>query len=116
MNTQSNATAPPLGAQSVAPADIPALRQFYLSVQRELWENRSLYIAPLAVAGLFLLGVVLNMIRFYALSPFTPGGLREITPPFDLVAVLMMIVTFLVALFYSLEALYAERRDRSILF
>jgi len=36
MNTQSNATAPSLGAQSVAPADIPAVRQFYSSVQREI--------------------------------------------------------------------------------
>jgi ABC-2 type transport system permease protein len=118
MNTQSNATAPPLGAQSVAPADNPTLRQFYLLVQRELWENRSLYIAPLAVAGLFLLGVVLNLIRFYAglRSPFTPAELLHITQPFDVVAVLMMVVTFLVALYYSLEALYGERRDRSILF
>src|SRR6185369_14691893 len=100
MNTQSNATAPPLGAQSVAPADIPALRQFYLLVQRELWESRSLYIAPLAVAGLFLLGFLITMIRFFGRfsSPFTPGELRDITQPFDVVAVVMMVVTFLVAL------------------
>jgi hypothetical protein len=38
MNTQSNATAPPLRAESVVSADTPALRQFYSLVQREIWE------------------------------------------------------------------------------
>jgi ABC-2 type transport system permease protein len=119
MNTQSNATAPSLGAQSVAPADIPALQQFYSLVQREIWESRYLYIAPLAAAGLFLLGFVISMVYF-------PGRLRSalssaqlhdvIYQPFDLVAVLIMGVTFLVAVFYCFDALYGERRDRSILF
>ena len=52
MNTQSNAmNSAPIAGQAVAPSDIPAIRQFYMSVQRELWENRSIYIAPLAVAA-----------------------------------------------------------------
>jgi ABC-2 type transport system permease protein len=119
MNTQSNAAARPLGSQSVAPADIPAIRQFYSLVQREIWESRSLYIAPLAAAGLFLLGFVISM-------AFLPRRLRSapssaqlhdvINQPFDIVAVLIMAVTFFVALFYCLDALYGERRDRSILF
>lgn len=119
MNTQSNATAPSLGAQSIAPTDIPALRQFYSLVQREILENRSLYVAPLAAAGLFLLGFVISMVYF-------PGRVRSaldsprlhdvISQPFDIIAVLIMGVTFLVALFYCLDALYGERRDRSILF
>jgi ABC-2 type transport system permease protein len=119
MNTQSNTTAPILRAQSVARADIPALRQFCSLVQREIWESRSLYIAPLAAAGLFLLGFVISMI-------FLPGRLRAalgsaqlhdvINQPFDTVALLIMGVTFLVALIYCLDALYGERRDRSILF
>jgi ABC-2 type transport system permease protein len=119
MNTQSNATASPVGAQSIVPPDIPALRQFYLLVQREVWESRSLYIAPVAAAGLFLIGFVMNMIYFPGRlsSALTAGELRSvITQPFDLVAVLMMVVTFLVVLLYCLEALYGERRDRSILF
>jgi len=119
MNTQSNATAPSLGVQSVAPSDTPALRQFYSLVQREIWESRSVYIAPLAAAGLFLLGFVISLV-------FLPGRLRSavgsaelhnvINRPFDIIAVLIMGVTFLVALLYCLDALYSERRDRSILF
>src|SRR5262245_47287350 len=119
MNTQSNATAPTLGTQSAAPADIPALQQFYSLIQREIWESRFLYIAPLAAAGLFLLGFVISM-------AYLPGRLRSalgsaelhdvINQPFDIVAVLIMGITFLVALLYCLDALYGERRDRSILF
>ena len=119
MNTQSNATAPSLGVQSVAPSDTPALRQFYSLVQREIWESRFVYIAPLAAAGLFLLGFVISLV-------FLPGRLRSaagsaelhnvINRPFDIIAVLIMGVTFLVALLYCLDALYGERRDRSILF
>src|SRR5262249_6751803 len=119
MNTQSNATAPRLRAQAVAPPDIPAPRQFYSLVQREIWESRSLYIAPLAAAPLFLLGFVMSLIYFRGrlgpvLGPAEQHGV--INQPFDLVALLIMGVTFLVALFYCLDAMYGERRDRSILF
>jgi ABC-2 type transport system permease protein len=119
MNAQSNATAPSLGAQSVAPADIPALRQFYSLVQSEIWESRFLYFAPFAAAGLFLLGFVMSLVYFRGrLGPVLGPAEqhRAINQPFDIVAVLIMAVTFLVAVFYCLDALYGERRDRSILF
>ena len=32
----------------------PETRPVYWSIRRELWENRSLYIAPLIVAAVFL--------------------------------------------------------------
>ena len=119
MNTQSNTTAPMLRARALAPADIPALRQFRSLVQREIWESRSLYIAPLAAAGLFLLGFAISLVYFRgrlgpALGPAEQH--RAINQPFDIVAVLIMGVTFLVAVLYCLDALYGERRDRSILF
>jgi ABC-2 type transport system permease protein len=122
MNTQSNATSPTFRAESVAPAEIPALRQFFSLIEREVWESRSLYIAPLATACVFLLGFVIKLASFRghlrsASSPLlSPAELGSVTQPFDVVAVLMMVVTFLVALLYCLDALYGERRDRSILF
>ncbi len=39
-----------------------------------------------------------------------------ITQPYDFAALLIMGVTFVVAVFYCLDALHGERRDRSILF
>ena len=38
----------------IAPGTLSATRPFYWSLRRELWENRSIYIAPLAVAALIL--------------------------------------------------------------
>src|SRR5438093_10314633 len=83
-------------------------KQFYSSVRRELWESRSIYVAPVAVAGLFLFGFVFNAVR-------RPLGFG-IERPYDFVALMLMAISFLVAVFYCLDALYGERRDRSILF
>src|SRR5438552_8793810 len=82
-------------------------KQFYSSVQRELWESRSIYIAPVSVAGLFLFGFLINAVR----GPQRLG----IERPYDFVALMLMAISFLVAVFYCLDALYGERRDRSIL-
>ncbi len=68
MNTPSNAVpGSPLesqgtAAQSVAPAAVSATRPMYWSLRRELWENRSIYIAPLAAAAVFLFGFMLSLI------------------------------------------------------
>src|SRR5437773_12569132 len=83
-------------------------KQFYSSVRRELCESRSIYVAPVAVAGLFLFGFVFNAVR-------RPLGFG-IERPYDFVALMLMAISFLVAVFYCLDALYGERRDRSILF
>ena len=121
MNTQSNAMPDsPLDAQPSAPA-ASATRPIYWSIRREFWENRYLYIAPLAVAGVFLFGFLISSIH-------SPGQLRallallsahnhkQISGPFDLSAALLMGTTILISVFYCAEALQGERRDRSILF
>ena len=122
MNAQSNAmSGSPLESQGIAPAVISPTRAMYWSVRRELSENRSLYIAPLAVAALTLLGFLISMIRLpgkmraaSALSPMQQHNL--IAQPYLIVAGLMMLTTLVVGVFYCLDALYGERRDRSIQF
>jgi len=78
------------------------------SVRRELWENRSIYVAPSIVAAVIafasLVAVKLNA---------EPGKLASHC---DLAAVALMGTTFIITVFYCLDALYGERRDRSILF
>src|SRR6184192_4138362 len=121
MNTQSNEMPESLDAQRVAPAVLSPSRPMYWSVRRELWENRSIYIAPLAVAGVFLFGFLISTIhlpsRMRALSALDPAQQREaIAMPFDIAAALLMLTQLLVGAFYCLDALHGERRDRSILF
>jgi ABC-2 type transport system permease protein len=127
VTTQSNAmpessrNAPVNGSQAIAPTVIAATQPMFWSLRRELWENRSLYIAPLAVAAVFLLGFVIGTIRLpgkmraaLALDPMQQQAL--IQRPYDLAALFIMGTAFVVAVFYCLEALHGERRDRSILF
>jgi ABC-2 type transport system permease protein len=105
---------------AAAPAAIPESRRFYWSVRRELWENRAIYVAPLAVAALIVVGFLVGLIRLrtmHAATNLDPDQLRQLAQmPYTFAALLLMGTTFLVSVFYCLDALYGERRDRSILF
>ena len=123
MSTPPNAMPPQstLNAQPPTPRAIPPAQVFLWSVRRELWEYRSIYIAPLIVAALIIFGFLISTVhlpsKMRAAMALGPMQLQEfIEKPYDFAALLLMGTTFLVAIFYSLDALYGERRDRSILF
>jgi ABC-2 type transport system permease protein len=96
-------------------------RPFYWSVRRELWENRSIYVAPLAVAAVVLLGSAISLVG-------VPRSVRGVAAldlaiqsamlahPYAHIAMLLVATGILVGIFYCLDALHGERRDRSILF
>ena len=98
-----------------------AIQPMYWSIRRELFENRSLYIAPLIAAGL-------NLFIFFAQSYHLADRRRavllldaaqqraRIGQSYDFVAVMLIFTAIVVGLFYCVDALYGERRDRSILF
>jgi ABC-2 type transport system permease protein len=98
------------------------IRPFYWSLRRELWENRSLYIAPLIVAGVIVFGFIFTTAglperRRAVLALGDPAQQRHaIEMPYDVAALMIMFTAFIVGVFYCLDALYGERRDRSILF
>jgi len=122
MNAQSNAMPEShLETQVVAPAEISGTRRLYWSLRRELWEYRSIYVAPLAVAALILFGFLISTIHLrekmrtaLTLSPMQQHQL--IAQPYNFAALLIMFTTLVVAVFYCLDALHGERSDRSILF
>ena len=109
-------------SQGRARAVIPWGQRLYWSIRRELWESRSIYVAPLVVAGLivfaFLIGSFHQPGKLHAALALDGGVAQQsaIEQPFHLAALLLMGTTFIVALFYCLDALHGERRDRSILF
>ncbi|MGH7587096.1 MAG: ABC transporter permease [Gemmatimonadota bacterium] len=96
-------------------------RPFYWSVRRELWENRSVWIAPLVVAALATLAFLVS-------TPALPESARALSGPdmakahlaihgpYGASAMLGFATAFVVGVFYCLDALQSERRDRSILF
>ena len=90
-------------------AALKTTRSFYWSVRRELWENPSIWIAPLITAGvMFFMFLVIMVVM--ARPGHAPAMPYVIAPSFVLLAM------FVVWVFYCLDALYGERRDRSILF
>jgi hypothetical protein len=55
VNTQASATSESyLEPQVTVPASISAAQRLSWAMRRELWENRSIYIAPLAAFGFLL--------------------------------------------------------------
>jgi ABC-2 type transport system permease protein len=93
----------------------------YWSVRRELWENRSIYVAPAAVAVLILVASLVGLIdlpeKIRAAVAAGPARQQKlIEEPYTFAALLLMFTTMVVGVFYCVDALYGERRDRSVLF
>jgi ABC-2 type transport system permease protein len=122
MNSPSNAVPQSSrDSQAIARTAAAATRPLYWSVRRELWEYRSIYIAPLIVAGLILLGMLISAFflprRLHDLSALDPVHQQEMMiAPYGVATGAIMLAAFVVGIFYCLDALYGERRDRSILF
>lgn len=116
-----NASVNAMPTQAMPPATFRATRPFYWSVRREMWEYRSIYLAPLGIGGVCLLGFLVHLAHlpstFRTAMSLDPAHQRDmLASPFNVVAALIMFAAFIVSIFYSIDALYGERRERSILF
>jgi ABC-2 type transport system permease protein len=112
MNTESE-TSPSHQQHSTTP--------FIWSVRRELWENKSIYIAPAIASAVILLGALISAghlpeRRRNAMVLDEIRRRAAIELPYNIVAMVLIITAFIVGFFYCLDALYGERRERSILF
>ena len=102
------------------------MNRFIWLVRREVWEHKAIWIAPLIVLGCLLLAAITGNVH---LGPI--GAMDEHTafgnfPPDTQLALLLIVyaglafvvfmVMGIVSFFYSLDSLYADRRDRSVLF
>lgn len=83
------------------------MNRYYWSLRREIWEFPSLYIVPMIAGGIAVLTFAVNALF---------GSRPLAVAPHILAAGLVMGGAYIVAIFYSLDSLYGERRDRSILF
>jgi len=103
-----------------APAVMSETRPLYWSVRRELWENRSIYLAPLIVTAIVLFGSLLHSMtvakRMRNLPTDPVKRHTAIVKPYSMPPAPIMLATFIVGIFYALDAFHGERRDRSVLF
>lgn len=108
------------------------MNKFIWLIKRELWEWRSAWIAPAALAATLILILLYVAISNHAAIPMevfdsSSWGTGEdaVTPAkLDVLASLALVaiaslfgsLLFLMRIFYSTDTLYGERRERSILF
>lgn len=99
-------------------------------MRREVWENRSLWIAPLAISGVILVSAL------FGSGPLNDGGpikidghgaFEHLDPVAEkrqmmyagflgMLTVVQLFALGIVVFFYLLDSLLTERKDRSILF
>ena len=103
-----------------ATAPAARTRPFLWSLRREIWENRSLYLAPIGVAAFAVLALVIHAVT---MPSHLPGMLAvgdetagSASYTYRVVTMLVLMTALVVGAFYCLDALSSERRDRSILF
>jgi ABC-2 type transport system permease protein len=96
------------------------MNTFLWSVRRELWEHKSVWLAPLAVAVLVIVAFAIGASGHLEVSGFAKIPLEKkallVSAPFNLSASVILLTAFVVGAFYCLDALNTERKDRSILF
>jgi ABC-2 type transport system permease protein len=115
---------PTLDVRGTDPAPAPAAAAVYghppvlrTLIRRELWEHRALWIAPLSVAGLLLLGAIIGRNGFESGMAALPEQRRALFGLLVALAALPQFITLgLITSMYAADCLYTERKDRSILF
>ena len=94
------------------------MKTFYWLLRREFWEHRAILIAPIITAVVILLGALTQLIIQPAQDPTVATA--QLTDKalllLSLFALPFFIVNGFVAIFYLMDSLYGERKDRSVLF
>jgi ABC-2 type transport system permease protein len=98
------------------------VRAFSWLLRRELWEHRALWMTPAIIVVLLLVAALLGVMSGH-LQPMPTGDFIDSNSSRALVAFVSMgiagvflVVMQIVWMFYTVDALNSERRDRSILF
>ena len=98
-------------------------------IKREIWEHRSIYVTPLAIASIVTLGVLAMLVfasgfaaelnaAIFGATNLAGDAERKIalTGFFLGTSWVFYVALGILTVFYCLDSLYAERKDKSILF
>ena len=84
-------------------------------VRREFWENRAIWVIPLVIGGFMVLCALFGRVDLMAVSSHALG--RTVGQAFlGTVGATFFAVMSIYAAWYLLDCLYADRKDRSVLF
>ena len=98
-------------------------------LKREIWEHRSIYVTPLAIASIVTLGTLAALVfaggfakeldlAIFGATNLAGDAERKVvlTGFFVGTSWLFLFAAGVLTIFYTLDSLYAERKDKSILF
>ncbi|MCP4332455.1 MAG: hypothetical protein GY785_07340 [Gammaproteobacteria bacterium] len=98
-------------------------------MKREVWEHRSIYVTPLAIASIVTLGTLAMLmfaggfakeldIAIFGATNIAGDAERKValTGFFVGTSWVFLLAAMVLTVFYTLDSLYAERKDKSILF
>ena len=98
-------------------------------LKRELWEHRSIYVTPVAIASIVTLGTLAALVfaggfakeldlAIFGATNLAGDSERKVvlTGFFIGTSWLFIFAAYVLTVFYTLDSLYAERKDKSILF
>jgi ABC-2 type transport system permease protein len=102
------------------------MSRFIWLVRREIWEHKAIWVAPLIVLACLVLAALTGNVHLGPIGSMdadTPfGGLPQdkqvglLMIVYAGLAFVVFMVMGIVSFFYSIDSLYADRRDRSVLF
>jgi ABC-2 type transport system permease protein len=103
------------------------IRTQFTLLRRELWEHRSVYVVPAVVALITLLTSWTSQVTIAEFEHLDigivgaanlPENVRAAAISFSMIglSVSFIIAMWILTIFYALDSLYTERKDRSILF
>ena len=105
------------------------INHYLALVRRELWEHRSIWVTPIAIASVVTLGTLTALVfsgkfaeeldvAIFAAQNLAGDTERRVvlTGFFFVSSQLFLLGLGVLTIFYTLDSLYAERKDKSILF
>jgi ABC-2 type transport system permease protein len=91
------------------------MNTFVWLIRREFWENRAIWVIPCVIGALAVLASLFGNIELDALA--SPGQNQVVGQGFFVVmALIFFAVMSIYTVWYLLDCLYADRKDRSVLF
>ncbi len=102
------------------------MNRFLWLVRREVWEHKAIWVAPAIVIACLALLVLTGNVHFGPIGAAGDASMLDGVAPelqrqllvvvYAGLALVVFMVMGIVAFFYSIDSLYADRRDRSVLF
>ena len=102
------------------------MNRFFWLIRREVWEHKAIWIAPSVVIACLVLLVITGNVHLGPIGTMEGNDTFGAFPPdvqqkllliaYAGLALVVDMVMGIIAFFYALDSLYADRRDRSVLF